>query len=147
MSTAYDEELLQEIATEVREGLAKVIPDSGEYFSRLASEFPTTGSRIDWDSVPNAVTAYSESVGQQQIDDFIEFFDKTVADHGLEGHVIYMGDSATNVALVLSLTTLRNHLSAFISIPQHHYFVAENFDWCLAFTFEGDMGFGRRPSI
>lgn len=143
MSNFYDNELLQTLAEDVNDGLITVSNDSTEYFSRLASEFPTTGSRIDWDNVPNAITTHSENNGKQE-SDFVDFFNHSVIKNGLEGQVIWVGDGVTNIALILSVDVLRKHLRDILSIPQHHYFIGEDFKWCIVFSFEGDMGFGKR---
>jgi hypothetical protein len=145
MSNTHNDDLLEAVDTEISNGWIHVAPDSAEFFSKLGAKFPTLDSRIDWSKIPNAVTEYSENV-EQQLNDFTSFFNKVVDDYGLQGSVIYAGDGATDSAFILSTNLFKTHIKAFLSIPQHHYVVAENFAWVMVFTFEGDMGFGFAPA-
>jgi hypothetical protein len=141
MSNTHNDDLLKAVDDEIRNGWIHVVPDSAPFFSKLGAMFPTLGSRIDWTKIPKAVTEYSANV-EQQPNDFSSFFNRIVADYSLQGHVIYIGDGATDSAFVLPVDLFKTYTKVFFSIPQHHYLVAENFAWVMVFTFEGDMGFG-----
>ena len=120
MSSTYDEDLIEEISTEIRNGLIKVFQSSDEYFFRLETEFPTKGARIDWSKVPSAYTAVCPNqVGQLNV--FIETFKKVAFDNGLNGNVICIGDSVTEIALGMSVSVLCDRLNEIlsISVPSH----------------------------
>jgi hypothetical protein len=119
-------------------------PDSVEYFSRLAECYPVAGSKIQWSKVPDSIELSEKSDDLQQTA-FSDFFGKIVARYGLNGQAIYMGDSAINFSLLSSVEEFARHLGALLSIPQHHYFVAADYSWCMVFTLEGDMSFGHMP--
>jgi len=141
MSLSFDDELLVRLAEEIRNGFVEIIPDSGETFTKLAAAFPTVGSRIDWLRIPDSETSVSAGV-EDQVVDFIKFFDKILNNHSVNEKVIYVGDGVLEIGLISSIEILRRNLESIFEIPQHHYFIEANFRWCLVFSFEGDMGFG-----
>jgi len=141
MTTEYDKELVEALVEYVREGLVSVGSDSKYYFAALAGRFPIEGSRIDWANVIDSVTAYCDSP-DRQINEFISFFRSHIENFHSKGRVIYIGDGATDNALILDVVVDDKCLSEIFSIPQHHYFIAEDFSQCMVFSFEGDMGFG-----
>lgn len=139
----YDEELIEYFRDELSTGKVEIVSDSSNYFTRLADEFPTVGSRIDWTKVSNSWVEVANTQSDE-VTQFVNFFNAAVDRYKLAGQVICMGDSATQIAMIFPVDLLRKKLDEILSIPQHHYFVAEDFSWCLVFTFEGDMAFGWR---
>ena len=95
--------------------------------------FPYVGSKIDWKKVTN-------NVGDK--DNEIDFFLRIKSKFSLTGNVIYIGDSVTDFALIGSVEDIIKIFPKLLSIPQHHYFLDENFLWCFCFTTEGDVDFG-----
>jgi len=57
----------------------------------------------------------------------------------------YLNDSLLDCSVRASLFTFQRHIDAILSIPAQHYFVAEDFSWCIAYTMEGDIDFGWAP--
>lgn len=137
----HEEELSKSLGMLFKSGEIREIGNSSTYFNRLAELFPSNGSKIDWCKVDQSVED-TEPQESKSIPRFIEFFDKICTKFSLSGDIIYIGDSATEFALRLSLETLRKALPEILSIPQHHYIVSEKYDWCACLTIEGDMGFG-----
>lgn len=60
----------------------------------------------------------------------------------LIGSVIYVGDSATDFALMGTVEVMQRALPIILEVPQHHYFIGPGYSWCICMTMEGDMGFG-----
>jgi len=142
----FEEQLIKDLHNEVIAGELLIEPESIEYFSRLAELYPVLGSKIQWSEVPGAIELKEESANLQ-LSAFSAFFKKMVEIHRLKGRVIYIGDSAINFSLLSSVDVFVKHLDAIFSIPQHHYFIAEDYSWCLVFTMEGDMSFGLPPYL
>lgn len=140
----FEGELLQDLDNEIRAGAISIGPDSAEYFSKLAACYPVLGSKIQWSKVPSSIEQ-SEPLDDLQEKAFSDFFGRMITLHKLSGPAIYMGDSAVNFALLSSVEEFSRKLSVLLQIPQHHYFVARDFSWCIVFSLEGDMSFGYRP--
>lgn len=119
--------------------------DSTPFFEKLMGAYPVSGSKIDWGSVPGSIERTEEDKALQ-LNQFLAFFDEVAQKAGLLGDVVYVGDSATDFALVGSIECIREALSELLVIPQHHYLIGSDSSWCMCFTMEGDMGFGFRPS-
>jgi hypothetical protein len=64
------------------------------------------------------------------------------ASFGLNGLVLYIGDTLTDFALAASVADMRQALPVLFEVPQHHYSVGANASWCMCMTMEGDMAFG-----
>lgn len=141
----YETELRRILCAAIESNSIRELGDSSPFFAQLMMAYPTKGSKIDWSRVPDAVerTEQNETL---QLEQFIAFFDELVQGAGLAGEVIYVGDSATDFALVGSVECMRKALSELLAIPQHHYLIGSECSWCMCFTMEGDMGFGFRPS-
>jgi hypothetical protein len=144
MSTEYEDELVAELEGEIAAGLIDVVPDSCEYFKRLASVFPVSGSRIDWSSLPCGINHYCRTKNSAA-DEFLEFYERITHAYGLHGRVIYMGDGGIDGAFISQLGQVGKNMKLFLTVPQHHYFVGEDFSWCMFLSFEGEFGFGFNP--
>lgn len=139
----FEDELLQILGTDVHTGIITIEPDCTDYFVKLAKCFPAAGTKIDWGRVPNSINTWRDEDRDESA--FVEFFNQIVTSNNLSGPIVYMGDSNTEFALLTSIDVVSKYLKDILSIPQHHYFVAADFSWCIAFTFEGDMSFGYAP--
>ncbi|WP_124350888.1 hypothetical protein [Pseudomonas chlororaphis] len=71
---------------------------------------------------------------------FSVFFQEVKLRYGLEGEVFYIGGGATDI-VVGDVEVFVKVLDCFVSIPQHHYFLADDYSWFICFSMEGDMGF------
>ncbi|MES9681106.1 rhs-associated protein, partial [Bacillus safensis] len=56
--------------------------------------------------------------------------------------VIYIGDNLTEFGYQFELKHLKELLVYFLDIPQHHYFISLEGDWCICLSFENYLDFG-----
>lgn len=138
----FEAELLKHLHGALEAGIILVEADSAGYFSTLAQCYPVAGSKIRWSHIPGSIERH-ESAAHLQLAAGCDFFGEMVALHGLTGQAVHIGDSAVGFALLASVEEFARHLDALLSIPQHHYFVAADYSWCLALGMEGGMSFGR----
>ncbi|WP_130212637.1 hypothetical protein [Bradyrhizobium genosp. SA-3] len=147
MST-YEDEIRQALKADFDSGSLVEAGDAKDVFRLLATAYPTSGSRIDWARVPDAVECV-DAVGPDRPAQFVEFFAE-ICDHlRLSGPVLYVGDNAPDFAIAASIETMKNVLHVLLEIPQHHFLVGPNGRWCFCLTMEGDIDFGRSaaPSL
>jgi len=140
MST-YDDDLIIELNIGMGVDCLKIIGESDDIFLSLERVFPLVGSKIDWENVPNSIEDH-EVIEELHVEKFIEFFDKICMKFNLMDSVIYVGDNVTSFALEGDINIMRKYLGNLIEIPQHHYFIEKNYEWCMSMTMEGDMAFG-----
>jgi hypothetical protein len=140
MST-YEEDIRQALKNELDSGYLTEVGPAEDIFGLLTKAYPLNGSKIDWKHVPDAIEWTAGDNSKQYIR-FATFFGEMCSRFGLTGPVFYVGDSATDFALVGSVETMRRVLPVLIEVPQHHYFVGPNGFWCICLTMEGHMDFG-----
>jgi hypothetical protein len=141
---SYEDDLRNTLKAEFDSGDLRDIGDATGVFELLSKAYPVIGSRIDWDQVPDSI----EKTGEEplQLERFADFFDQMCSKFGLDGAILYAGDSATDFALEsCSIEVIRRALPHLIEIPQHHYFIGPRYSWCMCLTMEGDMAFGFTP--
>lgn len=144
MSNTYEEDLLFALKQHGLASVVKVEKNGTSYFSALAQSFPYHGSKIDWSKIQGSVHNHESDIKTQQIA-FISFFDNISVRYNLNNEdSLYLGDNLTDFCLSAKISEFRKCLPQILSIPQHHYFMAENFKWCLVFSMEGDMDFAKR---
>jgi len=139
----YEEELLSELRSLISNGKIKVEDDSSKYFLELSQSYPTFGSKIDWDEIENSEV--EDATGEDCDSQFVLFFKKIIRENQLQGECIVIGDSAVSMALTTDVNTLSFVLLDIIEIPQHHYILAKDLSWCMAYTMEREMAFGYKP--
>jgi hypothetical protein len=140
MST-YEDEIRRALKAEIDAGCLREAGTSDDLFSLLRKNYPASGSKIDWKRVPGAIEC-AEKDRSRQTEQFVEFFGEMRVRFGLNGHVLYVGDSLTDFALAGSIGAMQRALPVLLEVPQHHYFVGPNASWCICMTMEGDMAFG-----
>jgi hypothetical protein len=140
----YEIELRKALREEIESHYIKEVGDSSPFFAQLTKGYPANGSKIDWSQIPGSIERVEENKSLQ-VKQFIRFFNEVIQKFNLSGNVVYIGDNATDFALVGSLECMMGVVSELLTIPQHHYFVGPDSSWCICFTMEGDMGFGFRP--
>ena len=138
----FEVELLKHLHGAIEAGDILVEADSARHFSRLAQCYPVAGSKIRWSHLPGSIERH-ENAADRQLAAGCDFFGEMVALHGLTGQAVHIGDSAVEFALLASVGEFSRHLGALLSIPQHHYFVAADYSWCMVLGMEGGMSFGR----
>lgn len=142
MASTYDNDLKKVFSLEIRRGAIAVDASSDAYFEKLASVFPVCGSKIDWEEVPGSI---GEVVVERanEAREFAKFFETMMTKNRIHDEIIYIGDGLTDTAYIGLYEAMKPHLSELFSIPQHHYFIAKDFSWCMVFSFEGSMDFGK----
>lgn len=141
----FEVELLRHLHGAIEAGAMLVEADSARYFSRLAQCYPVAGSKIRWSRIPGSIERHENAAGRQ-LAAGCDFFGEMVALHGLTGQAVHIGDNAVEFALLASVGEFARHLDALLSIPQHHYFVAADYAWCMVLGMEGGMSFGLRAN-
>jgi hypothetical protein len=141
----FEEELAQILAPEIERGNLELDPDLRKYIFGILQNFPICASRIAWQHVPGAIIEVASSRASE-LSDFRDFFDRIIRENSIGGKVIYVGDSLTDSAYIAHSNFFIRYYSDFLSIPHHHYFVPADFSWCVNFSFEGRMAFGRATS-
>lgn len=65
---------------------------------------------------------------------------------GLQEQIIWLGDDC-NVALHMTIDTLLESYTKLFSWPQHHYVLPPSVEWCLNYTIEGQLYFGKAENV
>lgn len=144
MST-YEEDLLNDLKSKMGENFNSItiIDDSSIYFREINKLYPFCGSKINWQKVPDAREIYLSK--ENYINDAIQFIQKITEDYKIEGQALIISDNAFDIAISVSVPNLPNVMSSVLEIPQHHYILDKNLQWCFAFTMEGYCSFGFTP--
>ena len=140
---SFEEELLADLDVFIKTGDVSVEESTEVYFRRLAEVFPLGGSKISWDQVPDSIVDTTNTIND--VTEWVNFFNEIVEKKGLSGKLVYINDGAIECALTMSVDILRQCIKQILEYPEHHYFIGENYAWCMTFTMEGDMTFGSKP--
>jgi hypothetical protein len=138
----WDQQVRSALGPALESGQLAVVDEVEELFGRLETVFPVEGTKIDWSEVPGSFHLFSRGAQQE---DFERFFQAHVAKMGLDTPAYYLSDAALSFAIAGDVRSIGQCLHAILDNPQHHYFIAKDFSWCMALTMEGDMDFGFRP--
>lgn len=132
-------ELLAALSSPIAAGIVKVVDSDRSIVQGIERAFRFEGSRIRWDLARGHISTHE---AEHDSIVFHEFFKDRCRELGNGQTAIYLNDDLIECALSASLFVFQRHLNGIISIPAHHYFVAEDFEWCIAYTMEGDIDFG-----
>lgn len=135
----YERELRQALSSAIRNGILRVGASDKDIASELERAFPFDGSKIDWTRVRGHVGGASPGESDEA---FRDFFAARVTELGGAEGAFYLNDNLIDRVVSGSLFAFARYLGAILSIPAHHYFVAEDFSWCMTHTMEGDFDFG-----
>lgn len=146
-------EYLDTIKDEIQRGIIKIEKDD-QYFSILEDMYPVVGSGIAWDEVPDALFLDLEGLKEnREVYDaalqkgFAEIIQRI---QGLEidedQEVVVLGDNIFNVALRIPLKKLSDVYRGIFDLPQHTYILPPDASWCINFTFEHRLYFGKAPN-
>lgn len=137
----FDDALRSIIKNEAARASILEIGDTSHHFKCLGKFYKAIGSKIDWSRIPRAIER-SEPNQRRQHDSCVKFFDEVRATYALQGDICYAGDGPSSIGLTANIEALRRILPRIVDLPQHHYFFATDYSWCMSFTMEGDMAFG-----
>ena len=137
----WDERVSSALEAALQSGDLRIIHEVDELFEELTAAFPFGGTKIDWRDVPGSLHAHGDQ------EDYERFFLENTTKMGWDAPAYYLSDNSINFAIAGSVERLAKHLPIILENPEHHYFTAEDFSWCMALTMEGDMDFGFRPEL
>ncbi len=135
----HEEQLRQALSSPITAGVVEIMPSDSDVIRGLERAFPFVGSKIKWGGARGHLTATQIRPDHE---DFRRFFDARRNDLGGDRAAFYVNDGLLDGCARASLFTYQRHLNSILSLPGHHYFVAEDFSWCIAYTMEGDIDFG-----
>jgi hypothetical protein len=142
----FDEQLVASLRHYIDTGVVKVLLNTEEFDNSLMHSFPFVLGRIDWRAVPGHKFVHINgdlTIGATQIRHFL---DDLVKEQQIvrSAKVIYLGD-ACDVGLCLDFASFLDLLPLIFDLPQHHYLIPSTCVWCVHYTFENDLFFGRSP--
>jgi len=139
MGQYFDEELISELEQYVASGEVSIVSDIDDYVDGINSRLPIKNRKLDWGA--NFLATGLEVDRRKKASAFSVFFQEVKLKYELNGNIFYMGDGATDIVVAGNIDVFVKVLDCFVSIPQHHYFLAEDYSWFICFSMEGDMGF------
>ncbi|MGV2913525.1 rhs-associated protein [Bacillus safensis] len=138
---SYDEDLIKDLKLKDLLKYVKVHKNPKIYLDLIEQKFDFAGSKIDWLQTNKH---YSKSSNHESLLSdallFITELKEKYLDNNLQ--VIYIGDNLTEFGYQFGLKHLKELLVYFLDIPQHHYFISLEGDWCICISFENDLDFG-----
>lgn len=111
------------------------------YLDLIEQKFEFDGSKIDWSQTNNHHSKNSNN--ESLLPDallFITELKEKYLDNNLQ--VIYIGDNLTEFGYQFELKHIEELLVYFLDIPQHHYFISLEGDWCMCISYENYLDFG-----
>jgi hypothetical protein len=141
------DELLASIKPLVRDGAIELIEAEDLYIDLIERNFPFVGSKIDWVQVPGAIIISARA--QFFVSDCLEFLQEQLTANNISpsASVAVVGDSAMDFAIATKAQYLPALMANVFDLPQHTYVVATSGEWCMAFTMEGEVAFGRSCKV
>ncbi|MEH7642872.1 rhs-associated protein, partial [Bacillus pumilus] len=111
------------------------------YLDLIEQKFEFDGSKIDWLQTNNhhSKNSNNESLLPDALLFITELKEKYLANNL---QVIYIGDNLTEFGYQFELKHIEELLVYFLDIPQHHYFVPLEGDWCICISYENYLDFG-----
>ncbi|EKF33716.1 hypothetical protein [Bacillus xiamenensis] len=137
----YDEDLIKDLELKDLLNCVKVNKDPEIYLDLLEQKFEFDGSKIDWLQTKNhySMNSNNESLLPDALLFITELKEKYL-DNNLQ--VIYIGDNLTEFGYQFELKHIEKLLAYFLDVPQHHYFISLEGDWCMCISYENYLDFG-----
>ncbi|MCM2988278.1 rhs-associated protein [Bacillus safensis] len=137
----YDEDLMKDLELKDLLNCVKVHKNPEIYLDLIEQKFEFDGSKIDWSQTNNHHSKNSNN--ESLLPDallFITELKEKYLDNNLQ--VIYIGDNLTEFGYQFELKHIEELLVYFLDIPQHHYFISLEGDWCMCISYENYLDFG-----
>ncbi|MBY0185860.1 rhs-associated protein [Bacillus altitudinis] len=111
------------------------------YLDLIEQKFEFDASKIDWSQTNHhhSMNSNNESLLPDALLFITELKEKYL-DNNLQ--VIYIGDNLTEFGYQFELKHIEELLVYFLDIPQHHYFISLEGDWCMCISYENYLDFG-----
>lgn len=134
----YDDELVKDL---VLNKCVKVIKNPETYLHLIEQKFEFNGSKIDW---LQTTKHYHKELNSESLLGDASLFIAELKEKYLNKNVrvMYIGDSLTEFGYQFEIRNIEKIIACFLDIPQHHYFIPLEGDWCLCISFENDIDFG-----
>lgn len=146
-------DVLEAVKHWIGTGQVRIEPESDKHYQLLGSKYPIGVNRIDWrgvrehqafDVLPHEIEAMTADEHKKRLAEcrnvVLEWFRSS--DIELLDWVVWTGDT-TNVSLHMTVQTLLELYPHLFSCLQHHYVLPLTGEWCLNYTIEGQLFFGR----
>jgi hypothetical protein len=154
-SNALSAEILEELKPWIETGKVKVDTETEKYF-HLLGKYPIGVNRIDWRGVrdhlvfnvlPVVRAAMTGSEHENKLSPCKGLLLDWFSSHGIDLRVpiVWIGDDS-NVSLHMTVETLLESYPLLFSSPQHHYVIPVGGEWCLNYTMEGQLFFGKQEN-
>lgn len=150
-------ELLEELTPWIDAGRVKVDAETNNYFRLLGNKYPIGVNRIDWrgvrphlafDVFPIAREVITGEGKEKTLAEcrniLLSWFNSNLID--LQERVVWIGDDS-NVSLHTTIETLLEFYPLLFSWPQHSYVLPLTGQWCLNYTMEGQLFFGKAENV
>lgn len=137
----YDDELLEDLVLKGLNNCVAVIKNPETYLDLIEQKFEFDGSKIDWLKTNKH---YSKESNNESLLTDASLFITELKDKYLKDNVqvMYVGDSLTEFGYQFEMKDIKKILEYFLEIPQHHYFIPLEGDWCLCISYENYLDFG-----
>ncbi len=146
------DEIIAELSTLIEGGHIHVIADHRPWFDGVSDMYPFDRNRIDWRRTADMVTCDVVPVDAVMADEELQVLLEEHCDlvalwfqnRGISQRqrVVWLGDGS-DLVLGMELCTFMKCFAFLLSWPQHCYVVPLNRTWCLNYTMEGQLFFGR----
>lgn len=136
----YDDELVEDLVLNGLSKCVEIIKKPESYLNLMEQKFEFNGSKIDW---LKTTKHYSKkSSNESLLTDAYLFITELKKNLKSNAHVIYIGDNLTEFGYQFEIKDIEKILVYFLDIPQHHYFIPLEGDWCLCISYENYLDFG-----
>jgi hypothetical protein len=149
MTNGENQDLLDALERPLREGRLSVSDDLSPFMLALEASFPVRSYRIDWSTSLRHVVwdVPPEPDGRRtqafEASTFATLMAGLVAERGLSGTVVALGDGFVDLAVIGDVADVVAHLSDIANFPQHTYlFPYPTAIWCAGLMMEGYIEFG-----
>ncbi|AWI36918.1 hypothetical protein BA81_15746 [Bacillus safensis FO-36b] len=138
---SYDEDLIKDLELKDLLKYVKVHENPEIYLDLIEQKFVFAVSKINWlqTNKHHSKSSNNESLLSDAPLFITELKEKYLAN---DLQVIYIGDNLTEFGYQFELKHLKELLVYFLDIPQHHYFISLEGDWCICLSFENYLDFG-----
>ncbi|MCM3025310.1 rhs-associated protein [Bacillus safensis] len=138
---SYDEDLIKDLELKDLLKYVKVHKNPEIYLELIEQKFDFAGSKINWlqTNKHHSKSTNNESLLPDALLFITELKERYLANNL---QVIYIGDNLTEFGYQFELKHLKELLVYFLDIPQHHYFISLEGDWCICISFENYLDFG-----
>lgn len=134
-----DEYVREQLSELLATGEVTLVDEDEPYYTKLASRFPWRFGRIAWDE---AGVCISEHCTDELV--LERFFSRVRSEIGyaLVDPLIILGDNMY-FGVMTQWRSIVLVLGSITSLPQHLYVVPPDVSWCVNYTFEDDLYYGR----